>query len=859
MNEIQSRADSPRLGTSILQAALVLALAPAIASAQQTGTSGLAPHLLLVQPPGGQAGTTIEVILVGQSLEPVQGLYFSRPGIKAELIAAVKVAEDKNPKMKKGPPKGPQRTGLRFKVHLPEDAPPGLQDVRVITAAGISNARAFLVGDQKEFLEKEPNNDVPEAQEVPLNSVVHGGISNPTDVDYYRFPGKKGQRVVISCLTTSIDSKLDAGVEVYSEVGALLALGRGYHRGDALCDVTVPADGDYFVRVCSFTYTQGGQDYFYRLSISTNPWIDAVFPPVVEPGKKANITVYGRNLPGGKPDPAAIADGRVLEKATVSVDVPAGPAAMQRLDYSGRLEPLASALDGFELRLRNNGGSSNPFLLTFAQAPVVLDNGDNDSAESAQEVAVPCEIAGRIEKKGDQDWYAFTAKKGDVYSIECFGERLGAPVDMQMTVYRVDGGQKMVELDDSQENFLPQLLTRSDDPPRYRFVAPADGRYHVAVTSSDAFVQYGPRHLYRLRITPEQPDFRLVVMPPIVNSLDACNVPQGGHQLFTVLVWRLDGFNGEIRLAAEGLPDGISCPMQTVPPGSKLAFLVLSAAKEAPAWAGQIKVLGTATIKGKEVVREARQAGATWPVPQQNIPAITRLDRSLVLGITGPAAYTLTAKGGAKAALPGQRITVPLELMRTWPELKGKPVQVNAIALPGALNFQQFTFAPGKDRIDVAFTIKPTAEPGNYTVVLRGQVQVNKADKTTKKQANLNVQLPSTPIVVTVLPKELAKLTVAGNPKVKAGSEVEVLVKVNRLYNFDGPFEVKLLMPPGVKGLEADEVTVPAGASEVRLVIRAVPGAEIGPRNNLTVRAVGMFNGKVPTTQETKLSVNVVK
>ena len=48
-------------------------------------------------------------------------------------------------------------------------------------------------------------------------------------------------------------------------------------------------------------YTQGGPDYFYRLSISTAPWIDAVFPPVVEAGKATQVTIYGRNLPGGQP------------------------------------------------------------------------------------------------------------------------------------------------------------------------------------------------------------------------------------------------------------------------------------------------------------------------------------------------------------------------------------------------------------------------------------------------------------------------------------------------------------------------------------------------------------------------------
>ena len=53
-------------------------------------------------------------------------------------------------------------------------------------------------------------------------------------------------------------------------------------------------------------------------------------------------------------------------------------------------------------------------LLTYARASVVIENDDNDTPEKAQAVNVPCEIAGRIDKKRDRDWYVFDAKKGDV-------------------------------------------------------------------------------------------------------------------------------------------------------------------------------------------------------------------------------------------------------------------------------------------------------------------------------------------------------------------------------------------------------------------------------------------------------------
>src|SRR5205823_14759667 len=121
-------------------------------------------------------------------------------------------------------------------------------------------------------------------------------------------------------------------------------------------------------------------------------------------------------------------------------------------------------------------------------------------------------------------------------------------------------------------------FTRSDDPPPFRFVVPADGEYQLMVSSRHADVIAGPRHLYRIRIAPEQPDYHLVVMPPANSRPDSCQLPQAGSQYYTVFAWRTDGFAGPITLTAEGLPKGVTCPPQTLPPGQKQATLVASAA-----------------------------------------------------------------------------------------------------------------------------------------------------------------------------------------------------------------------------------------------------------------------------------------
>ena len=306
------------------------------------------PRLYVVMPNGGRMGSTFEVTVTGVDIDEPQGLLFSQPGIKAErsAVAEPPPSDAKKPEAaaagkKKSDAK--QTPPVKFKVTIAADTPVGSHDVRLINKWGVSNPRAFVIGDLADILEKEPNNDVPQAQRVELNTTVNGTISAPTDVDYYVFTGKRGQRVLVSCLASSIDSRLRAALELYDAAGRQLAFNRHYLDNDALLDYTLPDDGDYYVRLFEFSHTQGSAEHFYRLTISTAPWIDAIVPVVVEPGKTTLLTVYGRNLPGGQLDPA----------------VPAGQ-PRQPHRRSGRL--CAGKGDGDGQRARGRAGAAAPGL-----------------------------------------------------------------------------------------------------------------------------------------------------------------------------------------------------------------------------------------------------------------------------------------------------------------------------------------------------------------------------------------------------------------------------------------------------------------------------------------------------------------
>ncbi len=829
------------------------------------------PRLLVLTPCGAKAGNTVEVSFAGADLEEPQTLLFSHPAIKAEPIIPPAPPPPKADPKKPAPKPDPKQPAPRpppitkFKVTIPADTPVGIYDARLVGQWGISNPRAFVVGDLNEIAEKEPNNDVEQAQRVELNSTITGSISAPTDVDYFVFAGKKDQRVVVSCLATTIDSRLQPALDLYDAAGRQLAFNRHYQDHDALLDCTLPADGDYFIRLYEFTYTQGSPEHFYRLTISMAPWIDAVYPPMVEPGKATQVTIYGRNLPGGKPDPAAEVNGRVLEKAVVNVTAPSDPVALNRLTFSGRLDALASSLDGFEFRVRNSTGASNPFLLTYAQAPVVIDNEANDTPETAQAITLPCEIAGRIEKPNDEDWYSFTAKKGEVYNFDLFSERIGGQTDIYFSLRNAANNQEIGEFDDEGTTLTPiKFFTRSSDPPPYRFTVPADGKYTIKIASRDSSFRSGPRCYYRMRVRQDRPDFKLIVMAAADHQPDACRLLQGGAEYFTVLVWREDGFNGPITLSVEGLPAGVTCLPQTVGPNLKQSIVTLEASATAAAWAGEVKIKGTAMINGQSVVREARPASVTWGVPpQQGIPALTRLDRNLVMAVRDKAPFHLAVRLDKNVVLQGEKVPVNVKMTRLWPDFKTPLQVVYADPIPNLTvnNNQPIAVPADKNEAKAEININAGAAPGTYNLELRGAAQIpfNK-DPMAKQKANVNVLLPAAPVIITVLPKQVASLSLA-NPAVmgKVGTETEVVVKVARVPEYTGEFKVQLVLPANTKGLSAADVTIPAGQNEAKLIVKVAADAAPGNHPDLIVRATAMQNGNVPTPHDVKFSLNVVK
>src|SRR5262249_8313096 len=157
-------------------------------------------------------------------------------------------------------------------------------------------------------------------------------------------------------------------------------------------------------------------------------------------------------------------------------------------------------------------------------------------------------------------------------------------------LYNPAAKQEITEQDDNPDNFSLKCFTRTHDPAPYRFVVPADGTYQLLVTSTTADTMAGPREIYRVRITPDIPDFQVIVMPTNIIGPDAADGGKGGCESSTIWAWRLDGFAGEISLTAEGLPKGVTCPTQALGKNMRQTEMVVMAAPDAPAWTGEFKL-----------------------------------------------------------------------------------------------------------------------------------------------------------------------------------------------------------------------------------------------------------------------------
>lgn len=756
-------------------ASVVCLLVTATASAQLP-----VPQLNTIFPAGGKVGSSFDVTIAGANLEETGQLVFSHPGITSQ------------PKTQTGEfEKTPRPIDNSFSVTIAGDVPPGVYEVRTVGRFGSSNSRAFAVGRFDEILDDGSNSSLAAAKEIPVPSTVNGQVGGGA-IEYFKLNLKQGQRVLIDAWGQRIDSRLDATLVIYNAAGGEIARNRDSEGTDALLDFTAPVDGAYIVGLYDFLY-RGGAEYFFRLTVHSDPQVDFVFPPAGVPGSNGQYTVYGRNLPGGQPAPNMTIEGQPLQMVTAAIALPADDAARFAVQPGTFLPPQGALLDGIEYRLSN----SSPVRLGFAFANVIAEQEPNNDPAAATKVAVPCEVAGQFYPARDVDWIQFDAKKGEVYQLDVISHRLGLETDPCLLLQKVNKDANGVEtaadiaaVDDPGDRAgrIGGDYDTSTDDPSYRFAVGEDGTYRVMVRDQFGDARSDARILYRLVIRAEQPDFRLVAAvepnrPGQPNAaavfIDPLVLQRGGTAVLKAIVERRDGFAGEVDVQVEGLPAGVTCPGALIGTNGNTAMLVLTATEDAAAWQGSIRVVGKSKIGGQDVSRVARPVTSPWGTAnrQQEAPSF-RAAREIALSVTdklkAPATVAIGDGNVIETSL-GATVEVPVKVTRR--DGFNAELKLVSIGTPNEIKPADVTIKgdAGDGKVAIALT-NAAAKADAYTFFFRIDTK-SKLELNPESARIAEEQLKEIDEAIKALDEEVKVADTAKNDATKAATDAAEALK----------------------------------------------------------------------------------
>ncbi|QDT41904.1 hypothetical protein Pan241w_19840 [Gimesia alba] len=555
-----------------------------------------APRLLTTMPMGGQVGTSFDVKITGENIEPGDELRFSNPSITAK------------PKLgANGAPVSGQ-----YVVSIAKDCPAGIHEARVMTRLGISSSRAFNVGVLPEATQAKANTTLETAMKLDLNSICNA-VMTKQKVDFYTFEANKGQRIIVDCAAKGIDSKLNPVVIIADEQGMDLQVER---RGGML-DFEVPETGKYVIKLHGLTY-DGGPHHFYRLALK----------------KAAKDEVVAR-MPS-------------IQKVSAFSWPPVG----------------------------------------LTDKSIKPETEPNNQHAEAQKITLPCDITGSFFPAADVDTFEFTAKKGDVWWVEVASERLGRPTDPSIVVQHVSGkpGSEtitdLVELSDIPSPVKVSSNGYSYDGPPYnagssdilgKVVIKQDGLHRLQLRDLFGGTRNDPKNIYRLVIRKAAPDFALVGWALHMNlrngDRNALSKPialrAGATMPIEVVVVRRDGFDGEIELFMDNLPDGVTATGLKIPKGKSRGIMVVSAEANAPRGLTSAQFFGRATIDGKEVIRTCHLASMQWPVKNawSEVPS-PRLMADVPVSVSTSELAPITISPAEKKVwevTAGEKLTLPLK------------------------------------------------------------------------------------------------------------------------------------------------------------------------------------------------------
>jgi hypothetical protein len=725
------------------------------------------PKVSSMSPLGVRRGEGTEVTFFGSNLEG-----------KARLIA---------PFSAEVVPINADVASWKVKITPAAETPVGVYVCRIRTDEGLTSPFLFAVGQLPQVQEKEDNGSFELAQAIPSLCVVEGK-SEGNDVDFFRFAGKKGQRIVVDAQCSRIGSGVDPSIRLSTASHGFVASADDTPglMTDARLTTILPEDADYVIELSDSRY-QGTGKATYRLVVGPLPVVDEVFPLGGRQGETIGLELIGGTLP-----------------------VPAVGATTLRPDPD--LDPTR-----FRPRLTNHSlgiaGPGEAVLDVESIPPLVVDNypelRESTSAGSTVLKAVaPVVFNGRIGKRGEEDQYGVVVTPGQKYRIKVDAAELGSALDGVLQV-KGPNGAILATADDTQspaqskaKAAAKKAATLNTPDPSLDFTVPA-GMTEITLALHDLRGLGGSGYPYRLSIEPVAPTSFLVS-----TTDDQVNIPKGGTASVAVTVTR-QGFDGPILLNVNNLPPGLSVRTGRINPGQTVGALTITSTSEASIEIANLKLVGEGQgpngriVVGtsKAIVFAEQGTLATNQVVQEGLPAATAL----------PTAITLDAPNSPIEAVPGYPVNIPVKATRS-PGTEDAVLTFGTLPLPTGFAIAVSNIPAKAVEGNAVINLGPDAPLGPSLLALTAKGPIGGKEKTL-----------AVPLVTLEVVRPASVELASGSVEVKAGTTVELKGKVVRKGAFKEPVTVKVDALPA--GLKADPATVPPDQSEFTLMIVADPKA----------------------------------
>lgn len=547
----------------LLRSALAFAIALCSTECGEVRAETPPPDLDLVVPPHFTRGKTTLVRCAGRNFGTAAKLLLPFPAEVREVSSAENMAT--------------------FSVTPTAAAPLGSHPVRIIAAGGVSNLRLVAISDLPVVMEQEPNDTFENAQKLAVPTVVTGPFNHPArDIETFRFTATAGERLTITTQTRSLGLSPDLRISLYDSRRKQLATAEGTPGllEDERIDFTLPASGDYYIKLHDADYENIGWTNDYTLVISRANYVRTLFPLGGRRGEPLTVTTFDR-------------DGN---KVVVETKIPAEPNA----------EAWKLPLDSYPGSLPWSMASGKHREVLEDQLPIVVPNA-GEVSEHERSTDWPITINGRIAEPDEQDAFRLAVKPGQHIRAMVDAYYRGSSLDGHLLIYDPLGKKLIAENND--------MYLRGNVDPGATLEVPA-GVTSIVVSLRDVFGRGGAEYPYRLTIEVGGPDFILSLgeenhralndKARLYDHADTLNLRPGVPTKLPVSVARtkedapynfgpMAGFQGPITVRAIDAPPGITVEPVVIAAGKTSGALIATATPDAARRPFELTIVGEAT------------------------------------------------------------------------------------------------------------------------------------------------------------------------------------------------------------------------------------------------------------------------